>query len=318
MWPYTKNLENHFGLMKECSSVATTLPLLLLFILDTVSAATLLYENDFEDNWGNVILSGFCRNRDGFRENLRVAIGEKIPPGHDQFSLSSAQSRTGNVSARVVLDPRYACWDSEAKSKFKIRSLIVAGRSWQTVPRLAPQTEYWIARSIFVPESTPLTNPPRTIMTQFKDDGANFLRNSKGTWQYRYRNSLTTTKNVNLGAIERGRWTDFVFRVKRSQDNTGFVEIWVNGVKKYSAVNENFITSNDPNDVGPHTSVGSYYGKYGENFPRHGNKNLPFEVFVDSIKIAEGPNGYSLVAPGGDTGSVSIRKLLDDNGTRNR
>lgn len=253
-----------------------------------VFGAKLIYENGFERGWGKVDLAGFCSKRGAKSKVLFLSKGKKVPSGHKQFQLSSAASCKGKFSARVILDTQYAC---DTGSRTAIRSEIVAGGKSL---KLKPETEYWLAHSIFLPKSTSLGNPPYTIMGQTRENGSNNLRNHGGNWQYVYRNSRKTKKKVNLGPIQLGKCTRFVFRLKRSHNNKGIVQIWVNGVRKYSALNTTFITSDNPNSAGPRVKRGVYYGKYGVNGP---SKNLPFIAYIDSIKIAEGRNGYSLVAP---------------------
>lgn len=255
--------------------------------------ASLVLRNDFEHGWGDVQLHGFCRSTKTRYETLSLGQGERIPAGHAQFTRTSTRARTGAYSARVELNPRYACWDKVGN--LKIRSEITYAKNGKPY-QLEREAEYWIGYSLFLPVSNSLDNPPRAIMTQIRRMGtANYLRNQKQNWQY---NVVVDGKTIaiDLGSIQKGVWTDFVFHLRESVKGAGLLEIWLDGLRKYSKSN----ISLELSDIGDaRIKTGAYYGSYGANYPTHGDSNLPFVVFVDAMKVARGANGYPLVAPGG-------------------
>lgn len=259
-------------------------------------SAKLMYQNDFESGWGDVLFTGFCPQRGGESQTLFVSSGDSIPAGHEQFALTTAQARKGTHSARTILDPRYACYDNIGR--FKLRSEIYMTKSWGSGYRFVDNVDHWYGISILVDASNSLANPPYTIMTQIRPGSgiSNALKNTNGNWDYYFEGVSGGQSTGMLGAIEKGRWTDFVFHLRPSQNGNGVVEIWINGVKKYSRTGLDYTSTNrDGETAFAHSGV--YYGTYGENYAKYGDRNLPFVAYIDSIRIAQGTDGYALVDP---------------------
>lgn len=98
-----------------------------------------------------------------------------------------------------------------------------------------------------------------------------------------------------------GVWIDFVFRFHLSKKGEGYYQLWRNGVlvaEEYDMYNVNWIDSCGnliPDDQLKHNGVkiGVYAG--GDQFR---------EMFFDEVRLAVGPNGYDVVAPGGRAGGA--------------
>jgi len=274
----------------------------------TSGTAKLMYKNDFDTGWGDVLFTGFCPKRNDSYTTLFMAQGDTIPAGHEQFVRTTAQARSGTYSARVALDPKYACYDEI--DRFKIRSEIYMAKSWGSAYKFVDDVDHWYGFSIMIDANSALGNPPYTIMTQIRPGAgiSNALKNTGGSWEYGFEGVSGGYSTGLLGAIEKGKWTDFVFHLRPSQTKNGVVEIWINGVKKYSKTGLDYTSTN----INGETAIahsGVYYGNYGTNYPTYGDKNLPFLAYIDSVRIAQGSNGYALVDPSKGANGLGLSSL---------
>lgn len=242
--------------------------------------ATLIYQNDFDSGWtdtGNLIFSGYCDPTGSTRQNPQT--NDPFTPSNGQYTLSTAEKRSGTHSAKCIVGPDYACFDNIDTEELKIRSRMVMGDSWSSA-KLTWGEEYWLGFSLFIPVSNSLGNPPYTIFMEFFNPSDMNIRSANGNFEL--------SGGDVLGAIVQDQWHDFVRRIQIDPDgNGGFIEDWLDGVKKVSRA----YTGGGDHRV----TIGGYYGQYGAN--GEDDTNLPFDVYVDSVKIAQGTNGYSLVNP---------------------
>ncbi len=118
-----------------------------------------------------------------------------------------------------------------------------------------------------------------------RSDGTGARSNSKSVYSYNLRNTL-------------GEWQDFVFRFRLSTRGDGYYTVWHNGnqvATETGLVNVNWKDScNRP--IPTTHSNGLHLGIYGGP-----NTAGPKTLFIDSVKIAEGTNGFDLVTPGNAT-----------------
>jgi len=101
-----------------------------------------------------------------------------------------------------------------------------------------------------------------------------------------------------------GRWVNVVYHVLRKTNDTGMIEVWIDGVKK---VTMNGRTASDFDAVGQNPNgnnsapwkIGLYWG----------DLNRPdFSIYLDDMKYAKGADGYALVDPsqgGGGTADTT-------------
>jgi Polysaccharide lyase len=183
--------------------------------------------------------------------------------------------------------------------------------SYRTEARvLAPDPivnqEYWYGFSIYLPDDyvpdtvweivaqwhgnadkgESATNPPLSLSTK----GGTWKLNNKWT-----ADRITTSGNVqsrsfNFGTYARGRWTDWVFRIKWSYGTQGILEAWKDGKKVLSAKGPN--TYNDARM--PFFKMGIYKGwKAGMKTGVVTQRTL----YHDEFRMV-GPGGsYGAVAP---------------------
>ncbi|MGH8221664.1 MAG: heparin lyase I family protein, partial [Woeseiaceae bacterium] len=93
-----------------------------------------------------------------------------------------------------------------------------------------------------------------------------------------------------------GQWQDFVFRFHLNTKGNGYYTAWHNGrqvASESGLVNVNWKDSCG-NVIAKSYHNGLHLGIYGGP-----NNAGPKTLYLDSAKIAEGSNGYDLVAPGG-------------------
>jgi hypothetical protein len=133
--------------------------------------------------------------------------------------------------------------------------------------------EYWYGFSIYLPDSyIPDTVRWETVVQwhQIPDSGESngnpplSLSTSNGVWKLTNKwtsaplttKSNTQTRGFTFGTYARGRWTDWVFRIKWSYGAQGILEVWKNGQKVLSAPGPN--TYND--ERMPFFKMGIYKG----------------------------------------------------------
>ena len=95
--------------------------------------------------------------------------------------------------------------------------------------------------------------------------------------------------------IEYGKWHDFVIHFKTTTDDTGYIEVWMNGEKIVSKLNTPTMYLYDMNgeEKAPHNDLkfGMYNGRV---------ENRKGEILFDAFRIGKGSSvTYSDVAPGG-------------------
>jgi Polysaccharide lyase len=167
--------------------------------------------------------------------------------------------------------------------------------------------EYWYAFSIYLPDSYVPDQVAWEIVAQWHatpDSGDVHvnpplsLSTSRGEWKLNNKWSSERSQNknnirgrgFNLGTYARGRWTDWVFRIKWSYESSGILEVWQNGKRVVSAKGPN--TYNDT--LMPSFKMGLYKGwkEPGSNIGPVTSRTL----YHDEFRMV-GPGGsYAAVA----------------------
>ena len=137
-------------------------------------------------------------------------------------------------------------------------------------PRL--NQEYWYSFSIYLPNDF-VPDPIWETVAQWHgrpDSGEASaqppisLRTTNGVWKLQNQwtsdrittRSNTGSRSFTFGPYARGRWTDWVFRIKWSYGSQGILEVWQNGKKVVSVTGPN--TYNDAHM--PYFKMGIYKG----------------------------------------------------------
>ncbi len=92
-----------------------------------------------------------------------------------------------------------------------------------------------------------------------------------------------------VGDAEFGVWTDFVMRYKRSMNNKGVAQVWLNGELKFDYEG---VTSQSNSQGGLWK-----FGLYHSPVPRHDQLGQNYKAYFDACRIAKGPNHFDDVKP---------------------
>ena len=94
----------------------------------------------------------------------------------------------------------------------------------------------------------------------------------------------------------KGKWVDWVMRVKFNMDNKGYIKIWRNGIKvtDISGV-QTVYRGLDPESRAPlYMALSLYKPKY-VKLPTNAKSRT---FYYDEFRVAEGADGANLVRPG--------------------
>ena len=160
----------------------------------------------------------------------------------------------------------------------------------------------WFAQSIFIPNDWVHDNRRLAMSFDFKFPDAVgpaslHLFMEGGQWQInrQYPQGANAAKQ-NLGAVQKGVWTDFVIHRNFKNDASGFIEVFINKVKVYSYYGANY-----PGGEG-YVLFGMYKWQYaspdgqGEG---SGSYNGPITAYFDELKIMDARGSLDAVSPGG-------------------
>lgn len=89
-----------------------------------------------------------------------------------------------------------------------------------------------------------------------------------------------------LGTIQKGKWTDWVFHVKWSYKSDGLIEVWKDGNLAVRKTGPN--SYND--EKGPYFKMGVYKNRWGSGVSER-------TLYFDEVRIGDPSAGYSSVAP---------------------
>jgi hypothetical protein len=107
---------------------------------------------------------------------------------------------------------------------------------------------------------------------------------------------------VDIGNIVSDTWTDFVFHVKWSQGNDGYIEVWKNGQMVF-----------DTSGIQTEWEYGQYMklgiNHYGWTIPINDTATERI-LYVDDVFIGNGDAGYADVSPGGVNSCIEPKATL--------
>jgi hypothetical protein len=233
--------------------------------------------------------------------------------GNDQGRISRDVAREGEASAR---------FEVELTDDGDYRSELAAGKAHPCLKHFLIGEEYWYGISIR-PDPALTASPYGEIVFQFHSTPDNVpgetwttglnppiaLSCDGNTWQLSVRGDdkeVTTRPHylfshlADLGAVEKGQWTDWVFHIKWNYDGNGFTRVWKNG--------EFVLNLNGPNcfndQVGPYLKFGVYawYLRSPEKETWKKSKAMGVKTRIyyhDVVRIADGRGSFAQVAPRG-------------------
>ena len=161
-----------------------------------------------------------------------------------------------------------------------------------------PGLERWYGFSVFLPTGFK-TGPGRLVVAQDHgkptEPGQLWELNVEGNKvkTILYSGPFEEHKiSGDAGTVVTNKWMDFVIHARYRKDASGVFELWRDGVKKFSQNPDTGIGSTQ--STLQHFQIGAYCPGWTSNAP--GNAS-PLICYHDEIRIAEGDNAYSLVAP---------------------
>lgn len=216
-------------------------------------------------------------------------------PNSGLIKQSTEQVRSGKYSAKFEL--------SKSDPDIGGSKRLELARS----PYSTPGGEHWYGMSINLPTSY-IADPNEEVLFQLHataDDGEGHtsppvaLQTKDGRWRMQIlwdSRAINTSQNwsnvkiIDLGAYEKGAWTDWVFHIKSSYQTDGLIEIWKNGklVATYNGPN------NYNDKVGNFLKMGIYKWGWKEGIYSTTTKRT---LYFDEIRIGNQNSSYEDVAP---------------------
>ena len=248
-------------------------PALVGLFVPKAEAATLLYSNEFESGLGDVQKHVVCHPY--------------------TYSTVSSPARTGSKAVRHFMKGTEPCLDFSGEMKH--RALLRHGYNLNL--RFKPRTPYWFGFSMFVPDDYPSHRTDGHfffgLSSQFPGETAALIRNGKLQFRRRWTNGTMQEVTEASVPVQKGKWTDIVIYLWRSWESDGVLKVWVDGNLIVNTKNKNATNYAASGAKDPYFRTGIYWGTE--------IREDDYTLYFDSIKVAEGANGYDLVAP---TGSV--------------
>jgi len=239
--------------------------------------------------------------------------------GFDSMQTSTKFARSGSRSLRNENNTgkkhtESVCSSSE-RSEQKSRQSVLVGYNvdgiYDSATRsgeIRPGDEHWLGFSLYYPSNEgtnsqwwTLNNDTMNIMQTMEHKPGdwtpsvfiNLRTNGLVEVESKYSTTPTTqTLRVNpktYGNITRDRWNDFVVRHKRACDNTGILQVWLNGELITNYVNTPVSLCDKPN---AYMEIGQYFGTAVDNHIR--------VQYIDNIKVGDETSSFAEVDPSGD------------------
>ncbi len=286
--------------MKPC--ILLFVPVLFLILVSlpglvsaqTAPSTVLIFENTYENGWGNDM-------------KFHTTCSENP----NRYSIVNSPAGDGSKVARVYNDGTIPCRElgGEMKHRAEIRS------TGQYPGGNETNESYWFGWRVFVPNDYPTSaqESGQVITMQLIGGGygpeftINLSAGSKWNITRDWSTGPGDTGNeytFKSLPVERGVWTDWVVHHKRSWINgQGLTQVWKNG--------ELVVSSTLPwaiNYVGLNKGLGNISFTNGIYWGT-ANRNVKYNLYFDNMRVAKGANGYSLVDPSNGSRGVVTTPL---------
>lgn len=171
------------------------------------------------------------------------------------LTLDNTHARLGSSSVKVVLHPEDSCNNGSARAEMQVASgnSLIAGRD-----------DIIYGFSIFYPSDYAFDAVPE-LFTQWLSSNDRSVNG--GMWvvddkvylkQDFYADNITRTQHSHdFGALIKGEWVDWVFRIKSSTTSDGHIQIWRRRQFSSPGVTNTGGFENLLDETGPNTSPGS-------------------------------------------------------------
>jgi hypothetical protein len=141
-----------------------------------------------------------------------------------------------------------------------------------------PSNDMWYSFAVYFPAIGYGYDREREIFSQWYQKGtpATSLRTKEDRFLLETGNTPNNRKQIDLGAIEKDSWHEFVLHFIHSYDSSGLIEIWHNGTKVL--INHG---GNMYNNVLPKWKLGPYKASF-----KHGTSMVKRRIiYIDNIRV---------------------------------
>ncbi len=206
------------------------------------------------------------------------------------FSLTKNIKREGNTAGRFQLNEKDPKIKGDTKVELTQTQNTATAEGWYGFSQYFPDT--------YVPDSS------EEIITQWLDESAKgkpvnrsptnaiITADDKLKWMIRGDTDAGTSVGnnyIDLGTIPKNRWIDWVVHIKYSQDNSGILEVWMDGIKVIDRQN---LTNSYYDGTYPYLKFGLSKSNWGTGISER-------VMYYDEIRIGNSNSSYDEVKPGG-------------------
>jgi len=240
-----------------------------------------------------------------------VCVATTCPLSDMALERSSQYARKGSTSLRCYLKPTpLNNWPNGSGGEATHRAELAPHHN-SPIPRYPLEgEEMWYGISYFFPNDfvfapQNIANDIRFIIAQWQHGSpgspviALEVMGDKVVLQRQTGQSENSNwvDPVEIGTIKKGKWMDFVIRVKWNKSG-GKIQIWVNDLLSYDMQNVQTIYSNLNNGGG--FKIGLYYWRWKEQSSVQNSLDAGIayrEIFIDEVREYHGVDGYAAVSP---------------------
>ncbi|WP_158859276.1 polysaccharide lyase [Lunatibacter salilacus] len=245
--------------------------------------------------------------------------------GNSPLSMAHSHELGGNHSLTSVTKPNYP---NEKAARFELRDNdpLVKGsiRAEVTIVKGDEghiEKDTWYGFDLFVPEDYADEDDTESINQWFHDGPAALIniRNGKLFWRF-YINGNKT--DIQLGALKKGQWSNFVIHMVHSYESDGVTELWLDGKKLIDERGRNINSSGGI----PKWKIGIYKWEWADSKTtvskrvllfdnvRVGDSKTTYEDMAYDFSSGNAENNDQTANPGGDS---SDNDDSSDEGTSN-
>jgi hypothetical protein len=161
-------------------------------------------------------------------------------------------------------------------------------RSEVLFPR-AEQNNVWYSFGVYLPSNGFANDKHHEVLTQWIDNGQRIsLRTQNGNFRLRFVNNDGSLEHINLGAVTKDKWHEFVFHIIHSNGSDGLTELWLNGKK--------IVNRKGPNNSSGQASLWKL-GIYKSSWTKENSNTTVRVAYFDNIRMANQNSNFEEMKP---------------------
>lgn len=258
------------------------------------SAAKLIFISDFE--------TGAIQSKSADHDGWDIQSG-RLPEAN---IVTDQLARKGVFSCRFTL--RRSDWEGEGAPNIKPRAQLNKPARYLPIKQ---DTEYWMGVSMYIPSDgwdEEVNRENQTVFWQFHGTTSATGKSPPlvlhliGTrlqivnrWGDAKGPSWSSEVLWFQDGIEKNVWIDWVVRVNFSRKNTGFIQIWKDGVQIVNKQNSPTLYYTGIPDEKERVTIA--LSLYKSRFVKRFSSVDSLTMYYDEFRFAHGENGYNLVNP---------------------